>query len=503
MIATSTGTPALANGGPFVVNYPGGDPAAKGVLARLDPDLKPRRETRLRVVKEDLVVSFGDETPAFRGRRPFARVSAAYTIENPTDAEIQVDFGFPILRGLYISPFAMMPTPHVQVSVATVAGPPASSSVTGDTVVGPGGQRYTIQKSPDIISNSAIYGIIRQRAREEVERGIADDAELARLVSAVRTATPEGRPAARQPLAQFLARKGWDPRDAALMVEYAGLNLAEVRFAPMFDFPPPRDEMYTLSNGNMGPLRAIGEQKATQFLAQLAVRFHPEARTGYEAIFSAWGGDVRERSVDLTTGAVRPREFTVDPALIASTEGRPWRAETAEQTITLADPTVYARVDYLDTNVTLSEEEKASCQAILKNLPVVFTFAPMNLLHYQVTFPAKSTQLLTVAYGQYPYLDTGTPKSYQLAYVVHPASLWDHFGPINLQVQVPKGTAFKASIPCRRITPEDAEIPVAPMPDPAKSDVYRAAITEKTGELFLAVGTDEWKAAETPKPPGG
>ncbi len=49
---------AAGNGGPFLVKYPGGDPAAKGVLARLDPTLKPAQETRLRVVQEDLTIMF-------------------------------------------------------------------------------------------------------------------------------------------------------------------------------------------------------------------------------------------------------------------------------------------------------------------------------------------------------------------------------------------------------------------------------------------------------------
>ncbi|MDD4891909.1 MAG: hypothetical protein PHU85_18465, partial [Phycisphaerae bacterium] len=52
-----------ANGGPFVIKYPEGDPAAKGVLARLDPDLKPKIEDRLRVVKEDLTITI-DPPPA-------------------------------------------------------------------------------------------------------------------------------------------------------------------------------------------------------------------------------------------------------------------------------------------------------------------------------------------------------------------------------------------------------------------------------------------------------
>ena len=41
------GARLFANGGPFVLKYPNGDPAAKGVLARLDPDLRPGRVTKL------------------------------------------------------------------------------------------------------------------------------------------------------------------------------------------------------------------------------------------------------------------------------------------------------------------------------------------------------------------------------------------------------------------------------------------------------------------------
>ena len=62
---------------------------------------------------------------------------------------------------------------------------------------------------------------------------------------------------------------------------------------------------------NLGPLSAIGEQKATQLFAQLASRFDKDAGSAYEAIFAAWGGDVRERSIDLVTGRVRPRELTL------------------------------------------------------------------------------------------------------------------------------------------------------------------------------------------------
>ena len=57
----------LANGGPFLVKYPNGDPAARGVPARLDPSLKPTREERLRVVKEDLAIRFVVD-PQYAGR---------------------------------------------------------------------------------------------------------------------------------------------------------------------------------------------------------------------------------------------------------------------------------------------------------------------------------------------------------------------------------------------------------------------------------------------------
>ena len=73
VVAWCAGHWAFGNGGPFVVKYPNGDPAAKGVLARLDPTLKPARETRLRVLKEDLTIRFvPNPQPGRRGRQAAA-----------------------------------------------------------------------------------------------------------------------------------------------------------------------------------------------------------------------------------------------------------------------------------------------------------------------------------------------------------------------------------------------------------------------------------------------
>ncbi len=519
---------AFGNGGPFVVKYPGGDPAAKGVLARLDPSLKPDAETRLRVAKEDLTISF--ETDRFGGlvapranvtsseTPPLVAVAAAYTIENPTDQVIEVDFGFPILRGLYMNPAAMMPMPDVHVIVQGMGrekppylGPSAiPNAVTRELKMGPPGMaakpdvRAMVQGAghegpqylrPFVISNSIIYGVIRQRAREAIEKGIGVDKTLAGLVADVQRQPAAKRAAVKAALvAHLTGAKKWNERDAALLAEYASIQLGPASSHP-FDrgyggiwFGGADGEAARkLLTENLGPLAAIGEQKATQFLACLAARFDALAGASYEEIFSAWGGDVRERSLDLTTGQLRPREITLDGDLAK-----------AVMRSYVGDPTVYARVDYLDPNAKISDDEKASCKAILKNLPVVFTFAPMNLLHYRATFPAKSTQLLTVSYRQYAYLDTKAPKSYQCAYVIHPASLWTDFGPINVSVFVRKGVAFRGSVDFAKDETGQVSAPQPRFGGAANAacDVYRATLREqKKGELFFAVEADGWNKA--------
>jgi len=40
---------------------------------------------------------------------PLVAVTADYFITNATADTIEVDFGFPILRGIYVSPFSMSP----------------------------------------------------------------------------------------------------------------------------------------------------------------------------------------------------------------------------------------------------------------------------------------------------------------------------------------------------------------------------------------------------------
>ncbi len=494
--------PALANGGPFTIKYPEGDPSAKGVLGRIDPSLKPARETRLKVLEENLKIAFTPDGKYDSGQAdPLASVSAAYRIENPTDKEVVVDFGFPILRGVYAHRgMALYPDVHSAFAAAEA---------------GKGEE----QLSSHLITNSAIYGIIRARAREAIDKAVAKDPGLAALVEAVQKLRGEIaysgrqadlerqvqaiqkersvlRDAARKALAEHATGKmKWNERDAALLVEYASLDFGKNQVGAKDRSPfyawlgeQPRSE-----GSNLGPLGAIGEQKATQFFAQLASGFDKEAAAAYEAIFSAWGGDVRERALDMKTGELRPREVTVSKEDLARTSAN--YNSTAG-----SDPTVYARVDYLDSNASIPDEAKASCRSILKNLPVTFTFSPMNLLYYQAKFPAKSTRTLVVSYSQYAFRDTKDAETFQLAYVVHPASLWDSFGTINLEVAVPEGIPVRASVKCEKAGTEKRAPSTRRGGSEATScDIYRGTVDSKTGEIYVAVDSAAWRKAHAPK----
>jgi hypothetical protein len=480
----------MGNAGPFVVKYPGGDVAAEGVLARLDPTLKPARESRLRVVKEDLSI-FVDEPAAPRGNEkgtpPQVGVEAGYTIENPTDKRIDIDFGFPILRGTYLGP---------------------DRKDLRNTGVWIEGTDYKSGIPHEVISDSFIYGIIRRNAREIIEKSISSDAELLRRIAAIRTFSSSPTAVkpndmlsvasdfAREDLRDYLTGiRGWNQRDAALLVAYTSLDLGESRRIRNVGLLSGRQQDVLVNNAfkslrggdesasklissNLGVLAAIGEQKATQFFAHLASCFDKNAATKYEAIFAAWGGDVRERSVDLASGKVRPRGYTLPPPDPQKTWAHGW------------DPTIYARVDYLDPDTKLTAMEKSSCQTVLKNLPVVFTFAPMSLLYYQISFPAKATRVVTVSYIQSMYTDDRGAGSYQLAYVLHPASLWDNFGPIQLTIQVPKGIACRASVPI-----QDGEPDLKSGRNLPHYRFHRATLTaakDKMGELFIGIDKAAW-----------
>ena len=83
--------------------------------------------------------------------------------------------------------------------------------------------------------------------------------------------------------------------------------------------------------------------------------------------------------------------------------------------------------------------------------------------------------------------------------MVHPASLWSKFGPINLEVEVPQGVRFAASVPCGKPEIRPASVmqtaskhSVKHAIDQQPRAVYQATVNDKTGELFLAVDAGDW-----------
>lgn len=491
---------ALGNGGPFLVTYPGGDPAAKGVPARIDVSMKPTRETQLRVVKEGLSIRF--KFDEFNHDAPLTAVAAQYTIENPTDKPVQIAFGFPILRGLHISHPMAGYYPIVDVWVhGAKKGEGELRDVLSSEWKGSLGHRIPFT----VVTNSVIYGVIRHQARAAIEAGISKDATLDALVKAVRSARHAGAKAPAGQLAKVRSelfdlltkQRGWNDRDAALMTEYADMEFKEPASAPHDRWfhtenasKSDRDKTAEqIAAGHLGRLSLIGERKATQFLAHLAGRFDKKAASNYEAIFAAWGGDVRERAVDMQSGELRPREFTLPPG------------DKSKPRIVSEEATVYARVDYLDSDVKLTNAENESLRIVLKNLPVTFTFAPMNLLAYQIHFPARSTRVVTVWYEQFAFTDTKGQPSYQLAYVLHPATLWDSFGPIHVRVEAPKGALCRASFPFARTT----EVPRHPESHEREAgieahNIYEFVLTkpqEKSGELMIGLDKAAWDEIST------
>jgi hypothetical protein len=473
-----------ANGGPFLVRAPGGDPATKGAPAPILPDLLPGREARLRVVKEELGFRFtGDPSSA-----P-VEVNAQYSIQNPTDDDIRLEIGFPIVRGIF-QPY--------------YGGGMGGGGWLGQPVVGV--QRANKPHPFTVITNSDLLTRIRRHAYQIIDGEVALRPGLKTLQDQMKAAAGNNQAAEevqKRLVVELVKGERWSERDARLLA-----NFARVIWQP----PPPPDPSakaksseeeeipewmkrkhpeeaggrprrpkapeevpffeeahggtigldYFAGTGPkwppyLGPLASLGELKATQLLSHLASCFKPGVGRSYETIFTSWGGDVRERSVDLGTGALRPRE----------------NAASGEA--------LYARVEVFQPQVVVDPEKRNACENIAASLPVTFTFAPMNLIRTEVAFPKRSTTLLGFTYAQRAFDDTAKPSSYQLAYLVHPASFWAEFGPIHVTIEVPKRIPVRASVRTKHAETR------------AGFDVYRGVLKAKTGELLVAVPKAGWE----------
>ena len=158
---------------------------------------------------------------------------------------------------------------------------------------------------------------------------------------------------------------------------------------------------------------------------------------------------------------------------------------------------------YFKGHAKMTLAERSSCKRALKNLPVVFTFAPMNLLYYQVKFPAGATRKVAVSYQQHAYEDTRGRASFQLAYVLHPASLWRRFGPINLTIYAPGRVPLRSSVPCVRGKKVISKLSGTATLYPYRRNKGDPGLTackatldqpaQKRGELFVGLDAAQWQ----------
>ncbi|HEY3358095.1 MAG TPA: hypothetical protein VGQ83_32900, partial [Polyangia bacterium] len=230
-------------------------------------------------------------------------------------------------------------------------------------------------------------------------------------------------------LADYLVRKGWSERDAALMGEVAGLDLDQKTAAA-----PDRSRLLPLSElaqANLGPLAALGERRATQLLAHLAARFDPAAPRA-ERLAAAWAGDGRELVLDLGSGRLRPRER---PRAGVGARGGPERGQPGDGAA-------------LDESVALTAAAKESLRRILRLEPAEPAVAPLNLLQVRLTVPPRSRRSVRITYTQVAHRSAAAPASYQVAAVVHPATLWRRSAPIHLAVTAFAGVPPRVSAPC-------------------------------------------------------
>jgi hypothetical protein len=124
-------------------------------------------------------------------------------------------------------------------------------------------------------------------------------------------------------------------------------------------------------------------------------------------------------------------------------------------------------------------------------------------LYCQVEFPAHATHTVTVNYEQYLYADSREPSTYQLAYVLHPASLWKEFGPITLTLELPQGIKCRASVPTEPAGRDRQRLPDGTAVS-APLSVFKAVLktpAQKKGELYIALDKAAWDHSYSPAKP--
>jgi hypothetical protein len=422
---------------------PPDDPAALGVLTPARAQILPGHEARLRVREEHLSITFGDEVhrpEEYATQPPMVLVTASYSIENPTDADIRAVFGYPILRDIH--------------KYAYVLSRDTGARLDGERVDGYG------------VDAEEICSLLCRSLRRSIEEAIDADPELRALVDSVPAPSAHTWPGAARALATHLGRRrGWTEEEALWLVAYSSLGLEAL------DVPLPDErvsgpvsmtypELLHRRFVRLGALARLDERVACQFLERVAALLDAGATTGYADVVRAWGGTDKELAVDLATGALRPRVAPVRPASDSGPEAPHW-----------LEPVILAK--------------PGSVFEALPEPP-----PPMVLVLYEVEFPARNTREFRVTDKQFAFMDGAGTGSNQTAFVIHTAARWDDFGPISVEVLAPEGCSFRASFPCeatgaREVAASDG------VRFPAT--VYEGNVQEKNGQILVAVGEPSWR----------
>lgn len=468
---------ALANGGPFFERHVDGSNAVSASMAGFE-HMIPGLQDRIACLGEDLTITIENELKLGRAaeaarkaprptgntldsnpidykqryalipeKLPRITVEAKYTLVNTSDRPVNMRFGFPVIY-----------SPHGYAKVLVDGTKTKSHHLSLD----------------DILLH------IRSAAAEGIAEILTADKELSAAVATIseieshydgrkpdKGAMNLGeRTRAAKALTDVLKKRQLTDSQVALVSEFFILPPSPKPERPNIDALDeyPRYIATHRFFPERGVLERIGVLKATQLYTEVLKALAPAQHIDYEQFFRAWGGQEKRVSLDLETGEIRERVLSP----IRFTDGGMMGPIPLD---------IYAREEYLDSR-NLPKDLKKHLMTVLRNLPVTFAFAPVNMTVYDVAFAPGQKRMVAVEVSQLPSIDGREPVTAQFEYIMKTARYFEEFDHINLEVRAPSGTALAISPACAEVRQKSRD----------GRDVYRARITDYSKNLYIAIG---------------
>ena len=468
---------ACANGGPFFERHVDGSNAVSASMAPFE-NMIPGLQDRIACLGEDLTITIDDElrlgraaeaakkasppsgsildgkkidykerTSLIPERLPRIEVEAKYTLVNTSDGPVKMRFGFPVIysarQRVKVVVDGKKTTSHhmslddILLHIRAIAAERVAEVLTIDKKLADAVAKINEIESV-YSSDKPTEAVMRLHNRHRAADALRDILKERRLTDSQVALVSEF----------FILPPS--PKPTRLNIE----GLAER--ASFYGFRP------SLPEG--GVLARIGALKATQLYTEVLKALAPAQSIDYEQFFRAWGGREKRVSLDLETGEVRER--VLSPIRFA--EGGMMGPIPLD---------IYAREEYLNAR-NLPKDLKKHLMTVLKNLPVTFAFAPVNMTVYEVAFAPGQKRTVAVEVNQLPSIDGREPVTAQFEYIMKTARYFKEFDHINLEVRAPKGTKLTISPTCTEVVQKG----------PRDRDVYRARITDYSKNLYIAIG---------------